>query len=170
MITYEKLLQGARNRRSRRQFPYYRPCWRGGFRRRRAVSQRRGAERLPDGCRHREADGVPIPKTRLGARRSMAAPPATPDTPFPNASVNASKKPSAGPRLWLACAKCTIAACQKSVGNSLSRWLPITSSACRNCSRRPGHDIHFSRGDNAGVRVVARQMPGVGEPRSHHWW
>ena len=66
MMEYEKLLQGACYWRPRRQFPYYRQCWQGGFRRRCAVSYRRCAERLPDGCRHREADGVPIPKTRLG--------------------------------------------------------------------------------------------------------
>jgi hypothetical protein len=37
----------------------------GGIRRRRQVPYRQGAERLPDGARHREGGGVPHPERRL---------------------------------------------------------------------------------------------------------
>src|SRR5690349_15305430 len=73
MMRYEKLLQGARSRRSRRELPYYRSCWQDRFRRRRAVPHGRGAERLSRGYRHRKADGVPIPETRIGPSQAASA-------------------------------------------------------------------------------------------------
>ena len=59
-----------------------------------------------------------------GVRRSMAAPPGIPATRSPSASANASKRPSAGPRRWPACARCAIAACPRSAGSSPWRWPP----------------------------------------------
>ena len=44
--------------------------------------------------------------------------------------------PSAGPRRSPACARCGIADCSRSIGNSPSRWPSMTWSACPTCSPR----------------------------------
>ena len=76
----------------------------------------------------------------VAVRRSTPAPPAIPDMRSPSASANASRRPSAGPRRWPACARCGIAGCLKSTGNSPSPWPPTTLSvaqiACLGCSMR----------------------------------
>ena len=68
-----------------------------------------------------------------GARQSIAAPPAIRDTNSRSAFASASRRPSAGPRRWPACARCAIVACQRSIGSSPWLWPPTTSSACQNC-------------------------------------
>ena len=74
-------------------------------------------------------------KTRAdAARQSMAAPPAMPATRSPNPSANASRRLSAGPRRWPGYARCDIADCPRSIGNSPSPWPPTIWSACPNCS------------------------------------
>jgi hypothetical protein len=42
---------------------------------------------------------------------------------------------------WSACARCGMADCLRSIGNSPSRWPPTTSSACLNCSPRMSDDL-----------------------------
>ncbi len=58
-------------------------------------------------------------------------------------SANASKKFSAGPRRWPACARCAIAGCPRSIGNSPSPWPPTISSPAKllaePCRDRPSH-------------------------------
>ena len=82
-----------------------------------------------------------LPRTKAaGARRSTAAPPGIPAMRSPSVSANGSKRFSAGPRRWPACARCAIAGCPRSIGNSPSPWPPTTSSACPNCSLNPRHD------------------------------
>ena len=44
------------------------------------------------------------------------------------------RRPLAGPRRWPACAKCGIADCLRSIGNSPWRWPLTISYACQNCS------------------------------------
>ena len=58
---------------------------------------------------------------------------------------NASRRPSAGPKRWPACARCGIAGCPRSIGNSPSPWLPMTLSDCPDCSLRMFRDpVHPS--------------------------
>src|SRR5271169_4334298 len=51
-----------------------------------------------------------------------------------SASASGSKRPLAGPRPSPACARCAIAGCPRSIGNSPSLWPPTISSDCPNCS------------------------------------
>src|SRR5262249_10463485 len=44
------------------------------------------------------------------------------------------EEPSAGPRPWPGCARCVIADCPRSAGNSPSPWRPIISFDYPNCS------------------------------------
>ena len=55
-----------------------------------------------------------------------------------------------------ACARCGTADCSRSIGNSLSRWPLMTSSACPNCSPRVSDDP-------AGLsnRVPLRRRPPI---------
>ena len=90
-----------------------------------------------------------VRRTRAGgARRSMAAPPAIPAKRSRSASANALRRPLAGPRRWPACARCGIAGCPGSIGNSPSRWPPTILSDCPNCwprrRRDPRTECHAS--------------------------
>ena len=67
-------------------------------------------------------------------RRSTAAPPATPAMLSPSAFANAWRKLSAGPKQWPGGARCVIADCPSSAGNSPSPWRPMISPACPDCS------------------------------------
>ena len=75
-----------------------------------------------------------------GARRLTTASPPIPATRSPSASANGSRRPSAGPRRWRACASCGTAGCSRSIGNSPSQWPPTTSSACPNYSPGVSND------------------------------
>lgn len=79
-------------------------------------------------------------RSSLPRRRPGDAPPAIPATRSRSASANASRKPSAGPRRWPVYARCVIAACPRSIGNSPWQWPPTISLACPNCSPGPPHD------------------------------
>jgi transposase len=89
---------------------------------------------LSSSCERRRSPRM-LRRTRAAAvRRSMAAPPAMPATRSPNASANASRRPSAGPRRLRGCARCDIADCPRSIGNSPSPWPHTIWFACPNCS------------------------------------
>ena len=107
------------------------------------------------------------PRTRTGgARRSIAAPPAIPAMPSRSASVNASKRSLAGPRVSPGGASCGTAACPRSIGNSPSPWPLTISSACPNYWPKPQRDPRSQ---------IGRVMALVGEnnlsrsPRPRHY-
>ena len=64
-------------------------------------------------------------------------------------TASASRRPSAGPRRWPACARCRIAGCPRSIGNSPWRWPLTILSDCPNCwprrrrDRRTDHHLPF---------------------------
>jgi transposase len=94
-------------------------------------------------------------------RRSTTAPPAIPAMRSRSASVNASRRPLAGPRRWPACARCGAAACSRLIGNSLSRWPPIISSACPNCSLGASNDP-----ENLSYRVPLHRRRPFSPPQN----
>jgi hypothetical protein len=73
----------------------------------------------------------------------------------PSAFANAWRKLSVGPRQWPACAKCGIADCPRSAGNSPSPWRPITSSACPSCSSSLLHDCPACCPSSAAVHALS---------------
>jgi hypothetical protein len=98
---------------------------------------------LSRSCARRRSPRMSLKIPTAAVRRSTAAPPATPAMRSPSAFANASTKLSAGLRRWPGCARCVIADCPRSVGNSPSPWRPITSSACPSCSSSLLHDLPY---------------------------
>jgi transposase len=80
-------------------------------------------------------------RTRAGgAQQSTGEPLGMSATKSPSASASASRKPLGGPKPSLVCARCAIAACPRSAGNSPWQWPPTISSVCPNCSLSPPRD------------------------------
>jgi transposase len=130
--------------------------------------RRRGATMsatLSWSCARRRSPRMSRKVPTAAVRRSTAAPPAIPAMLSPSAFANASRKRSAGPRQWPGCARCVIADCPRSTGNSPSPWRPITSSACPSCSSVLPNGSS-SRLPNPGVATARR--PDRAGAADHH--
>jgi hypothetical protein len=62
----------------------------------------------------------------IAVRRSTAAPPATPAMPFPSAFAKRVEDAFGWAKAVAGRAKCVVASCPRSAGNSPSPWGPIT--------------------------------------------